>query len=112
MPADTTGVPLAETAAATSLTGTALFRRMECDTCHSVDPNASASTGPPLYDLYGSEVTLQDGRTVTADEAYLRESIINANAKIVAGYMPVMPSYESQLAGEEVALLVSYITSL
>jgi cytochrome c oxidase subunit 2 len=57
-------------------------------------------------------VTLQDGRTVTVDEAYLRESILNPNAKMVAGYMPVMPNYEDQLSGEEVSLLVSYIKSL
>ncbi|QEC52803.1 glucose/arabinose dehydrogenase [Anseongella ginsenosidimutans] len=112
MPADTTGTPSARTAAASSLTGEALFRRMECATCHTVDPNAPASTGPSLYDLYGSEVTLQNGRAVMADEAYLRESILQAGAKIVAGYMPVMPSYEGQLMKEELSLLVSYMKSL
>ena len=112
MPAETTGVPPAGTVAASSRTGVVLFQQMECATCHSVDPDDPASTGPSLYDLYGSEVSLQDGRTVTADEAYLRESIVKANAKIVAGHMPVMPSYEGQLAEEEVGLLVSYITSL
>ena len=112
MPMDTTEVPPAGTEAASSLTGAALFRQMECATCHTVDPDAPTSTGPPLYDLYGSEVTLQSGLTVTADEAYLRESILQAGAKIVDGYMPVMPSYEGQLEEEEVSLLVSYISSL
>lgn len=112
MPADTTGVPSARTAADSSFTGAALFRQMECATCHAVDPDAPTSTGPSLYGLYGSEVILQNGRTVLADEAYLRESILQAGAKIAAGYMPVMPSYEGQLMEEEVNLLVSYMTSL
>lgn len=112
MSTDTTEVPPAGTEAASSLTGAALFRQMECATCHAVDPDAPTSTGPSLYDLYGSEVSLQSGLTVSADEAYLRESILQAGAKIVAGYMPVMPSYEGQLKEEEVSLLVSYIRSL
>lgn len=114
MSVDTAGAAPADTAVASSssLTGEALFRRTACHTCHTVDPDAATSTGPSLYGLYGSEVTLQDGRTVTVDEAYLRESILNPNAKMVAGYMPVMPSYEGQLTEEEVNLLVSYIKSL
>ncbi|HLR25387.1 MAG TPA: c-type cytochrome [Fodinibius sp.] len=114
MSVDTAGAPPADTAvvSSSSLTGEALFRQTACQTCHAVDPEAPASTGPPLYDLYGSEVELGDGQTVTADEAYLRESILDPNAKMVEGYMPVMPSYEGQLTEEEVSLLVSYITSL
>ena len=85
---------------------------MECATCHTVDPKGLASTGPSLFGLYGSKVNLQGGQTVTADEAYLRESIVKANAKIVEGYMPVMPSYESRLTKEEVTRLISYMKSL
>src|SRR5690606_31658263 len=103
---DTTGTSSAETAIASSSTGATLFQEMECATCHTVDPDTPASTGPSLYNLYGSEVALQNGDTVMADEAYLRESILNANAKIVAGYMPIMPSYEGRLAEEEVNTLV------
>jgi cytochrome c oxidase subunit 2 len=85
---------------------------MECATCHTVDPKVPASTGPSLFGLYGSKVSLQGGHTVIADEDYLHESIVKANAKIVEGYMPVMPSYESRLTKEEVARLVSYMKSL
>src|SRR3546814_15785854 len=107
MPADTTGVSPAGTAADSSFTGAALFRQMECATCHTVDPDAPASTGPSLYGPYGCELTLQNGRTLLADEAYLRESILQAGAKIAAGYMPVMPSYEDQLMDKEENLLDS-----
>ena len=111
MPADTIKVAPGKTAPTSSLTDAELFRQMECATCHTVDPNTPASTGPSLFGLYGSEVSLQDGSTVTADEAYLRESILKANTKIVAGYMPVMPSYDSRLTKEEVGRLVSYMKS-
>jgi mono/diheme cytochrome c family protein len=112
IPAKTTSVASADTASTSSLTGAALFRRMECASCHTVDRNTPASTGPSLFGLYRSKVNLQGGHTVTADEAYLRESILKANAKIVEGYMPVMPSYESRLTKEEVTRLVSYMKSL
>ena len=111
MPADTIKVAPGKTAPTSSLTDAELFLQMECATCHTVDPNTPASTGPSLFGLYGSEVSLQDGTKVTADEAYLRESILKANAKVVAGYMPVMPSYESRLTKEEVGRLVSYMKS-
>src|SRR3546814_12335927 len=104
MPADTTGVSPAGTAADSSFTGAALFRQMECATCHTVDPDAPASTGPSLYGLYGSEVTLQNGRTLLADEAYLRESILQAGAKIPAGYMPVMRTSDGQQLEEKAKL--------
>lgn len=110
--ADSTEVTSVDTAAMSSLTGVELFHRLQCNTCHSVDRSTPASTGPNLYGLYGSKVTVQNGKTVTADEAYLRESILQANAKVVDGYMPVMPSYESQLTKEEVNKLVVYMKSL
>lgn len=110
--ADTAGVSKTDTTVSPSLAGAALFQEMNCQTCHTLDPDKPASTGPSLYDLYGSEVDLQNGRTVTADKAYIRESILQARAKLVAGYMPVMPSYKGQLTKEEVDQIVSYIASL
>src|SRR5699024_7164145 len=95
-----------------SLTGAQIFQQLECATCHAVEPDVSTSTGPSLYDLYGSEVTLEGGKKVKADETYIRESILKANAKIVEGYMPVMPSYESQLKDKTLGRLVTYIKSL
>ena len=55
---------------------------------------------------------LDDGRTVTADENYLRESILNPGAKIVAGFKPIMPSFQGQVSEESLMALVAYIKSL
>jgi cytochrome c oxidase subunit 2 len=57
-------------------------------------------------------VRLADGSTVTADDAYLRESILNPNAKIVAGYQPLMPSFQGQLTEEQILALTTYVKSL
>jgi cytochrome c oxidase subunit 2 len=57
-------------------------------------------------------VKLQTGETVVADEAYVRESILNPAAKIVAGYQPIMPTYEGQVTEEQILQLIAYIQSL
>lgn len=108
---DKTETQPVETASGLS-SGANLFQQLECGTCHTVDKNKPTSAGPSLYALYGNEVTVQNGDKVKADEAYLRESILKPNEKIVAGYMPVMPSYEGRLKEDEANQLVSYIKSL
>jgi cytochrome c oxidase subunit 2 len=55
---------------------------------------------------------LADGSTVTADEAYIRESILQPNAKIVAGYQPLMPTFQGQLTEEQILALIAYTKSL
>ena len=62
--------------------------------------------------MYGAQVLLADGSTVTADEGYVRESILQPNAKIVAGYAPLMPPYQGQLTEEQIIALTAYIKSL
>src|SRR5205823_10186676 len=62
--------------------------------------------------LYGAPVLLADGSTVTADDAYIRESILQPNAKIVARYQPLMPNYQGQLTEEQIFALTAYIKSL
>ncbi len=84
-----------------ALQGRKLFLKLQCVTCHSANAKARA---PVLEGLYGQIVPLQDGRTVVADEAYLRESILNPRAKIVAGWEPIMPTFEGQLADPSVDL--------
>jgi cytochrome c oxidase subunit 2 len=96
------GVPQAETPVAA---GTQLFASYGCVSCHG-------QTAPSLAGVYGSPVLLTDGSTVTADETYLRESILNPRAKIVAGFGPIMPSFQGQLTEEQVFHLVAYIKSL
>ncbi len=81
-----------------------------CSTCH-MNPN-SAVKAPDLRGLFGSKVKLADGRTVTADEAYIRESILNPAAKVVAGYQPQMPPYQGVLNEEQIIQLTAYIKSL
>ena len=67
---------------------------------------------PPLENLFGRPVKLQDGRTVVADESYLRESILQPAAKVVAGYQPIMPSYDGQIGEEGILRLIAEIKSL
>ncbi|MBF5046509.1 cytochrome c oxidase subunit II [Aggregicoccus sp. 17bor-14] len=80
-----------------------------CLKCHSVD--GSAHIGPTFLALYGREEVLEDGR-VRVDEAYLTESMMQPAARVVRGYLPVMPSYFGRLSVGEVASLVEYIKSL
>lgn len=80
-----------------------------CIACHSVD--GSALVGPTWQGLYGSEVTLADGSTVTADAAYITESIKNPNAKVHEGFTPTMPTFP-QLTDDDIANLVAYIQTL
>lgn len=87
--------------------GRLVFLKNGCNTCHMAGDN---QLGPSLYGLYGTEVKLKDGSTVIADEAYIRESILEPNKKLVAGYSPVMVAYK--LPEEELNQLVAYIKSL
>ncbi|HLQ50591.1 MAG TPA: c-type cytochrome, partial [Terriglobales bacterium] len=91
------------------VTGEKLFAERACITCHVPDGTGRA---PSLNGLYGGQVLLADGTTVTADEAYIRESILQPNAKIVAGYQPLMPSFQGQLTEEQIFALTAYIKSL
>jgi cytochrome c oxidase subunit 2 len=89
--------------------GEELFTRFRCDTCHV---QGAQPRCPSLANLFGQPVRLSDGQVVTADEAYLRESILNPAAKVVAGYQPVMPTFEGQLSEEQIFHLIEYIKSL
>jgi len=80
-----------------------------CSACHSVDD--ATKIGPPWKGLYGSQIELNDSSIVTADEAYLRESIEDPNAKIVNGFSKgSMPPIS--LTDEEIDSLVEYIKSV
>jgi cytochrome c oxidase subunit 2 len=89
--------------------GGQLFTQLGCPTCHREQPGA---LGPSLHGLYGEKVRLADGRSVTADESYLRESIIDPTAKVVAGYQPVMPTFRPRVNEEQLLQLIQYIKSL
>lgn len=102
---------LAGGAAGTSLAaaGEKLFADLACVTCHRPD---SDGRGPVLEGLFGRPVRLQDGESVTADEAYIRESIVTPSAKLVAGFQPVMPTYQGLVSEEGLMQLIAYIRAL
>jgi cytochrome c oxidase subunit 2 len=89
--------------------GEKLFTVLNCVTCHRSD---SGQRGPVLDGVAGSKVRLQGGQVVTADESYLRESIVNPSAKIVEGYQPIMPTYQGQVSEDTLLQLIAYIQSL
>jgi len=89
--------------------GEALFTQLACVTCHLPD---GTGRGPALAGVFGSQVTLDSGAVVTADESYLRESILNSQAKTVKGYERVMPTFQGLINEDGVAALIEYIKSL
>ncbi len=91
------------------LQGRKTFLKYRCDSCHSADAVARA---PVLEGLYGRPVALDDGRIVTADENYLRESILYPSAKIVAGFENIMPSFKGQVSEEEIIELIAFLKAL
>ncbi len=99
----------AATAQAPEEAGRQLFDQLACGTCHG---EGDGGRGPSLHDIYGEEVRLVDGRTVTIDDQYLRESILTPAEKIVDGYSPLMPTYQGQISEENVFKLITYIKSL
>ena len=90
-------------------TGEELFAAKACNTCHRPDSSARA---PVLDGLFGKKVALVDGRTVTVDESYVRESILSPATKVVQGYQPIMPTFQGQISEEEVVQLIKYIRDL
>lgn len=91
------------------VTGERVFQQQGCLSCHSGQPGA---LGPNLAGIFGHEVEFEDGTTATVDESYLRESILNPQARIVAGYAPVMPTYDNILSEDQLLQLIAYIKSL
>ena len=89
--------------------GERLFTDLACVTCHKPD---STGRGPSLLGVFGSTVPLTDGRKVVADENYLRESIMNSQAKVVQGYQGIMPTFQGMVTEENLMQLIAYIKTL
>ncbi|MBV9782112.1 MAG: c-type cytochrome, partial [Acidobacteriaceae bacterium] len=86
------------------------YEQHGCSTCHLLDQQGRC---PNLRGLYKKPVLLADGRTVIADDAYIRESILDPNAKIVAGFEPgLMPVFKGQISEEGVIQIIAFIKSL
>ena len=93
-----------------STAGQQLYQSLGCVSCHGA--NAEGGRGPALQGLFNSQMPLNNGQVVKADENYIRESILNPQAKIVAGFGPIMPSFQGQVSEEQLMQLVAYIKSL
>ena len=89
--------------------GESLFQQLGCSTCHRSD---TQGRGPNLVGLFGKAVQLEDGRTVMADENYLRESILSPGEKVVRGFKPIMPVFQGLVSEEQLNALVAYVKSL
>ncbi|HEX3704124.1 MAG TPA: cytochrome c oxidase subunit II [Vicinamibacterales bacterium] len=89
--------------------GEKLFADLACNTCHRPD---SQGRGPVLDGLFGQTVTMQNGENVVFDEAYIRESILNPTAKVVAGFQPIMPTFQGLVSEEQLLQLIEYVKSL
>jgi len=92
-----------------SATGEKIFAELGCVTCHRSD---SQGRGPNLQGVFGKPVQLEDGRMITADENYVRESILDPGAKMVKGFKPVMPTFQGLVSEEQLNSLVAYVKSL
>ena len=92
-----------------SVLGERLFERLGCSNCHRQDLKGR---GPSLVGSFGRPVQLTSGQKVIFDEAYIRESILHPSAKVVAGFNPVMPTFQGQVNEEGLLEIVAYIRSL
>jgi cytochrome c oxidase subunit 2 len=90
--------------------GALLYAQRGCTQCHSVD--GSANIGPTFLNLFGSSRQFTDGTTGLADEEYIRQSILEPQARVIAGYQPVMPTYQGRLKDREIMAIIEYIKTL
>ncbi len=90
--------------------GKKLFTQRGCASCHSVD--GAAGTGPTLKGVFGALQPLTTGQKVLADENYIRESILNPQAKVVAGFEPVMPTFQGRLKDREIGAIIEYLKTI
>ena len=89
--------------------GNTLFQQLACNTCHL---DSGQGRGPSLKDIYGKPVELADGSKVMVDEVYLRESILNSQAKIVKGFQPLMPTFQGLISEEGLVALIEHVRSM
>jgi cytochrome c oxidase subunit II len=89
--------------------GEKLFEKYACNTCHT---NTAGARGPVLAGIYNKTRPLADGRSVLADDNYIRESILNPTAKVAAGFQPIMPAFQGQVNEEDLLRLLAYVKSV
>jgi len=102
------GAAVAPTGSAAVLRGRQVYNSMACASCHLTNGKGQ---GPSHVGIFGSRRQFADGSNVIADDNYIRESILNPSAKIVAGYAPVMPPYQGRVSEEEILDIIAFIKS-
>jgi cytochrome c oxidase subunit II len=90
--------------------GQQLYQTLGCVSCHGA--NGEGGRGPTLAGLVGRKTPLVGGQQVVADEAYIRESILNPQAKLVEGFGPIMPTFQGQISEDQILQLLAFIKSL
>jgi len=90
--------------------GEDLFKnKLGCATCHAGGDN---QRGAKLEGIFNKDVKLVGGQTIKADEAYIRDSILNPGGKVVEGFQPIMPTFKGQVSEEQIVALIAYVKSL
>jgi cytochrome c oxidase subunit 2 len=92
--------------------GQKLFQERGCASCHQTDPAGQQGRGPTLYGLFGKQQAITGDGNVTVDESYIRESILDPQAKLAVGFQPIMPTFRGQLSEEQILQLIAYVRSL
>jgi len=90
--------------------GAKIYKEKGCNACHSID--GSVVIGPSFKGLYGRTGVLEDGSSYTADENYIRTSILEPQSQIVKGFQPVMPSFKGILGDDEITAVIAYMKTL
>jgi cytochrome c oxidase subunit 2 len=89
--------------------GRYLYQSKGCETCHTLDGSRLAQGGPTWKGVFGKAERATDGKDYKVDENYLRESILNPGAKVVAGYENIMPTFQGLLREREIQALITFI---
>src|SRR5688572_14369236 len=93
-----------------AVAGQQLYQTLGCVSCHGA--SGEGGRGPALGGVFGKPVFLNNGQTIKADEAYIRESIVNPQAKLVNGFGPIMPTFQGQISEEQLVQILAFIKSL
>ncbi len=104
-----TWVRQSDTSGTLAAQGERLFRTFGCSGCHGP---ASSVHAPSLTGLYGAPVPLADGRVIVADDQYIRDSILQPNRDVAAGYRPIMPTFANVLDEAQITQIVAYVKAL
>jgi len=90
--------------------GKLIYESRGCATCHSID--GTRGQGPSLKGIFGHDILFTDGKSAKGDANYIRESIMQPQARIVLGYEPIMPTFQGLLRERETLALIEFVKSL